>query len=384
MAAPVFETPAVIITEAEELNQLVDTLLTYDQVAIDTESDNFYRYHKRICLVQITAKGVDYIIDPLKTGDLSGLGRLLTSTDIEKVFHGGENDLTLFMDTLGIRVCAPYFDTYIAAQIAGEQKVGFGALVGQYFDMKLDKRFQLHDWGERPISPQAMAYARGDTHFLLPLRDQIWSKVAERGREDHALEEFDRLLAKVRPSAPFDPNSCLRIKGTRGMKPRQLTVLMQLHMMRDAKANELNLAPFRVLANELILALSKSQPATQAALEELPLYRDRGVRRLSDRIIEAILIGQRADAPMPKAPPKTGHGYDKDLEERLRALKGWRKGACTTLGMPPGVLASNAILTEIAAAKPADKDALETLQLVRQWQVNEFGDQWLDILKTLP
>lgn len=384
MSAPQYDAPPTLITTLDGLDELISHLLTFERVAIDTESDNFYRYHRKVCLLQLTAGGRDYIVDPLATGALDPLTRLLTSPDVEKVFHGGENDLGLFYDTMGVKVTLPLFDTYIAAQVAGEQKVGFGALVGAHFGFKLDKRFQLHDWARRPLSSEAIDYARGDTHFLLPLRDKVWEQVLASGREEHALEEFERMTERISASPPFEPDSCLRLKGVRGLDTSALKVLRQLYVLREERASQLDLAPFRVLSNEHVVSLARSRPRSRTALDALPLSRDRGVQRLADALVAAVNQGMQPDAPAPEPPPRGSGPPEKAVEDRFNSLRRWRQAAADTLGLAPGLVAPNATLMAIASARPADLAALGEVTGVRRWQVKEFGETWLSILASAP
>ncbi|NEQ98840.1 MAG: ribonuclease D, partial [Cyanothece sp. SIO2G6] len=37
----------------------------------------------------------------------------------------------------------------------------------------MDKRHQLDNWGERPLSEDSLIYAQMDTHFLPYLRDEL-------------------------------------------------------------------------------------------------------------------------------------------------------------------------------------------------------------------
>ena len=39
--------------------------------------------------------------------------------------------------------------------------------------MQADKRWQLADWRVRPLSEEALLYARMDTHYLLYMYDRI-------------------------------------------------------------------------------------------------------------------------------------------------------------------------------------------------------------------
>jgi len=96
---------------------------------------------------------------------------------VEKIFHAAEYDVLGLHRDFGFAF-ANLFDTMVSARILGYEKVGLGALLEQHFGIRLEKRFQKADWGQRPLSPDMLDYARLDTRFLLPLRDRLDRLVA--------------------------------------------------------------------------------------------------------------------------------------------------------------------------------------------------------------
>lgn len=44
-------------------------------------------------------------------------------------------------------------------------------LLKKYFNFNSEKDYQTADWRVRPLAPEMIAYARTDTHFLIPLFD---------------------------------------------------------------------------------------------------------------------------------------------------------------------------------------------------------------------
>lgn len=383
MTPPSFSRPAHTIDSVAALDTLLSHLRAVKRIALDTEADTFYRYRPQLCLVQVTAEGEDYIVDPLAVGDPRPLRDLFTLPGVEKVFHGAENDLTLIYRTLGVRVEGPLFDTYIAAQVAGEKRVGFGALVEGWLGVTLDKSFQLHDWGRRPLEADALAYARGDTHFLLAIADRVWEGVTARRREDHAREEFGRLADKVEAQSPFDPDGCLKLKGARTLDPIGLKVLRALYVFREAEAERANLAPFRVLQNDALIAIARARPTNISGLAKVPSLRETTLRRIGHGALEAVARGQAPDAPMPQWPAPEGRP-DPVVEGRVKRLRKWRERAATELGIDPGFLAPNHLLQTLATHRPQSVEALASLPVVRRWQIAEFGEVWISLLSQRP
>ena len=59
--------------------------------------------------------------------------------------------------------------------------LGLGAILLERFGVKLDKRMQRFDWGQRPLPAAALEYARHDTRLLLALRELLHPPVRVAG-----------------------------------------------------------------------------------------------------------------------------------------------------------------------------------------------------------
>ena len=58
----------------------------------------------------------------------------------------------------------------------------------------------------------------------------------------------------------FDALGYLRIKGAKSLEPIPLAILRELFLVRDARAQEIDRPPFKVLGNRTLLELVKIQP----------------------------------------------------------------------------------------------------------------------------
>src|SRR4030043_122540 len=73
------------------------------------------------------------------------------------------------------------FDTMLAARIWGRKEVGLGSILEAEFKLKVDKRHQRADWGQRPLPGFLLDYARQDTHFLIPLQEILKRQLESKG-----------------------------------------------------------------------------------------------------------------------------------------------------------------------------------------------------------
>ena len=150
--------PARLLDTPAALEALSVELRGEPALALDTESDSLYRYHYRVCVIQLSTATADYILDPLNLPDLALLGTWLADPTVEKVFHAAENDILVLKRDFGFAF-ARIFDTMLAARILGWQRVSLAALLAEQYGVKLDKRAQLTDWGRRPLSREQLSYA---------------------------------------------------------------------------------------------------------------------------------------------------------------------------------------------------------------------------------
>ena len=82
-------TPTLIDT-ADALAGVAATLTAQPAVAVDTESNSLHAYRERVCLLQFSIPGADFIVDPLAVTDLSPLAALFSDPRIQKIFHAAD------------------------------------------------------------------------------------------------------------------------------------------------------------------------------------------------------------------------------------------------------------------------------------------------------
>src|ERR1041385_6884748 len=105
-----------MIERDTQLKELLPKLEAVDRVAVDTEADSLHCYFEKLCLIQISIPGHDYLVDPLTDLDLAPLADALTPKEI--VLQGADFDLRLLRRSLGF-VATRIFDTVIAARLLG-------------------------------------------------------------------------------------------------------------------------------------------------------------------------------------------------------------------------------------------------------------------------
>src|SRR4051794_22593672 len=143
---------------------MIDRIVTQPVIAVDTEADSLHSYFDKVCLIQISADGEDFVIDPLAKIDIARFGQVLSNPDIRKIFHGGDYDLRILNRDFGFTI-TNMVDTMICAQLLGYEAFGLAALLDRHFGVKLNKAHQRADWSMRPLPP-AMLNTPRSTHAI--------------------------------------------------------------------------------------------------------------------------------------------------------------------------------------------------------------------------
>ncbi len=259
----------LIVANRKDLDRLVEELLYAPRVAVDTESDSLYSYYHKVCLIQLSVPGKDIIVDPLAMDDLSPLGRVMASPDVEKVFHAATNDILALKHDYDFRF-SNLFDTYIAARMLEMERQSLAYLLKTLLGVSVNKKYQKANWGQRPLPRELMEYATNDTRYLLKLRDRLEKELRREGLWAEAKRAFAR-LERIEPEPKqFDPRGYRRIHGARSLSGAQLSVLEELYRFREREAQKLDRPPFKVLSNEGMLNISKTLPKNMRDLEKLP------------------------------------------------------------------------------------------------------------------
>lgn len=367
--------PRLVDTPAE-LSAMAAALCAAPLIAVDTESNAFHAYRTRVCLVQIADREREWAVDPRALDDLGPLGAVLNTPGSLKVVHAAEGDILGLRRDFGFGI-TPLFDTMLAARILGYRRFGLADLLAEHFHVTLDKRYQRHDWGQRPIVPAALRYAAGDVRYLPALHDLLRRQLVEAGRLQEAEEEFER-VSRAQPEArEFDPDGFWRIRGARELSPAGRSVLRALYIFRDSRARALDRPPVRVLSDDALLAISRTQPADAAELRRVGLS-PLQVDRYGNAIVAAVRRAQRS--PAPQAPRGGGPPPDPRVTLRYDALRAWRKNRAAARGVEPEIIVSNASLRALARATPATAAEAAQIAALGPWKAAAYAEEMVRVL----
>ena len=361
------------VSENSRLAEIVDTISRGARVAVDLESNGFFRYRERVCLVQLASDAGTFLVDPLSIDDVRPLGELFSDRSVEKVFHAADYDLRSLDRDWGFSV-NNLFDTSIAAAFVGTERLGLQALVEEHVGVKLpkSKKLQRSDWTKRPLSAEALRYAANDVRYLIQIRDILQAGLEARSRLAWAKEEFER-LAKIRHTPVDRKMAFMSMKGANRLNGKGLAVLRALCQVREREAKRLDRPVFKIAPDSALVALASDPNADHRSVKGMGWFsRPPASRRLKPAIKQGL---KSSPVVLPK-PTRNGEARDRAelrrAEARLRKLKSWRLNLGRRLKLDPSLLWPRASLERLArdpSTLPSELDSRE----VRDWQRSEFS-----------
>jgi ribonuclease D len=379
--------PPIWVDTPQTLHAMVERLRGEPALAIDTESNSLYVYREQLCLVQISVPGADFLVDGLAVTDLAPLEPLLADPAVCKVLHGAEYDLAMLHAHSRLAVTG-LFDTMWASRILGWKEHGLAALIQAHFGVALNKKYQRADWGLRPLPAEQSDYARMDTHYLLPL-SAIQSRALEKaGRWPQAEHRFAELCLTRWEDHSFDPGGFWRLPGVHELDDVGRGALRRLWALRDRCAQAENRPPFKILPNQVLLALSEVRPMTLPELRRVRGMPQRWVGRYGEALLDAIQQGEGEPIPWDQR-PRLDHAPGSQprgrptpaCQERFSALRAWRNARAEAGHVEPDIILSNHLLWAVAHRNPRQMADLGGEGLLAGWQVEEFGRELLTVVR---
>lgn len=251
----------------ETLNSMLDHLKTARELAVDVEHHSYRTFQGITCLLQISTRKRDFIVDTIALRDeLHILNHVFADPAIVKVFHGAESDVEWLQRDLSLYI-VNLFDTHKASRRLGFPRLSLAYLLKNYCDLDVDKTFQLADWRIRPLPEEFLKYAQQDTHYLLYVYDRLRNDLidAANGATNLISSVFhdSKIVSLIRYEKPvFNSNSYkdLYLKMKKSYSISQLYALKNLYKWRDEVARKEDESYQYVLPNHMLLQISEVLP----------------------------------------------------------------------------------------------------------------------------
>lgn len=377
------------VRRVENVRALEEALATWSQapsLGVDTEANSFHAYRERLCLLQVADGTDDWLVDPIALGpELRRIAPLFADPAIPKIFHAAEYDLMLLRKELGIEMRG-LFDTQVASTLLKRKQTGLAAVLLEVYGLDVSKKEQRSDWGRRPLTPEQMAYARSDVHFLPDLHLRLARDLETEGVARHAAHEFARLEREVLVPRPPDPLRWRKMKGARTLDPEGTARLEALFQWRESVAEARDVPPFRVLGNDSIMDLAARPPRDAKELAGVAGVGWNLARKIGPELMDLLesVKGRRVEL---EARPRLSSGERRRQQverDNLEALRMWRKERAIALDLPSERLLHRRQLEELARALPRTAEELERILPLNEWQREFLEASLLRTLESLP
>lgn len=328
-----------MIATSDALSELLERLAAAPRIAIDTEADSLHCYFEKLCLIQISAPGIDALVDPLAGVPLQPLFDIFNAKPL--IFHGLDYDVRLLRRN-GAFDSTSIFDTMIAARLTGTPEFSLAALIHRHFGVQLAKGSQKADWARRPLTPLMAEYAINDTKYLLRLEEILEADLRRLGRWDWFVQSVEKAIRSAQTPREREPDAAWRIAKSGDLRGRASALLRELWMWRDQEAQQIDRPAFHVLRNEELIDSARRFDAG----EPVEIRHLRGHRKHG--FFEA---AKRAMALDPDDWPERIRGRGRrqtpDEEARVKEIKLKRDKIAADLGLDPSLIAARATLDGI-------------------------------------
>lgn len=166
-----FQTMEILVARTpEQITQAFERLSVCKELGCDTETSGLKAGTSRLFSVQFSDGDFSVLVPVSEGVQLGVLARILSSTDIVKIFHNAKFDLP-FLNAAGHTV-VNIFDTMIAERVltrGAYQSSSLGETLYRYFAVDLDKapreKFSSRKW-DGVWTDELVNYALSDVAYL--------------------------------------------------------------------------------------------------------------------------------------------------------------------------------------------------------------------------
>jgi ribonuclease D len=373
VSRPRTRSPYRYITTAPALAEALGRIKHARRIAIDIEANSLYQYHQKVCLIQLTLHGEDFIVDPLVGLDLSAFLEVLAEKPL--IAHGADYDLRMMRQSLGFLPRKEVFDTMSAAQLLGYEQFSLAALAERYLGLHMTKRNQKSNWSRRPLSDKQLEYACDDTHYLEPIAERMAEELERLGRTEWLRQICARTVESAAEGmrADYDPEEAWRVKGAALLDREQLAYVREIWHWREREAQKQNRPPFKVFGNPEMLELAQwaARHPKKEITEWSRLPRNLGGARL-EGLVRAVKKARSLPESQwpPQRKPRAVQAPQPDCRHEIEVLQEECRRLAEGLGIAPSVLAPRAALVALARSRPRSLEEASSCGALLGWQAD--------------
>ncbi|KAJ4971772.1 hypothetical protein NE237_004871 [Protea cynaroides] len=249
---PLETTPFKLVEEVKDLKELTVKLENVDEFAVDLEHNRYRSFQGTTCLMQISTRSEDYVVDTLKLW-----------------VHIGPHLREVFEDPSKKK----------ASRVLQLGRNSLEYLLHHFCGVTAKKEYQNADWRLRPLPDEMLRYAREDTHYLLHIYDLMRTNLlsapaASESGVDLLLEVYNRsydICMQLYEKRLLTDTSYLHIYGLgeADFNLQQLAVVAGLCDWRDVVARTEDESIGYILPNKALLEIARQMPVIAGKLQRL-------------------------------------------------------------------------------------------------------------------
>lgn len=367
-----------VLTTDKQIKGLCRELKKADVIAFDTEFVSENTYRPLLCLLQVATRERAVAIDPLAGCDLAPFWKVLTEGSHETIVHAGREEIRFCLAAVD-RSPRELFDVQLAAGFVGlEYPAGYGNLIHRVLSRQMKKSETRTDWQRRPLSKQQIKYALDDVRYLLPLRDELASRLKRMKRQDWLQEETADWIAEV--EAAENREKWRNVSGSGNLRGRALAVLRELWRWREEEARKRNQPAKRVLRDDLMVELARRQVTDPKRISAV-----RGMDRPKwKKIIPqlAAAVQQGLDVPDEDWPRNRRREAPPQLTMLGQFLAAAVSSICREAEVAPSLVGNPTDVRDLIVYRlgGGGQQGEQPPQLCRGWRAKLVGDLLADLL----
>ncbi|WP_085585081.1 MULTISPECIES: ribonuclease D [unclassified Pseudomonas] len=344
-------------------------------VALDTEFMRVDTFYPIAGLLQVGDGQRAYLIDPLTIDAWQPLAALLENTAVVKVLHACSEDLEVLLRLTG-SLPAPLFDTQLAAAYLNLGfSMGYSRLVQEVLGIELPKGETRSDWLQRPLSDTQVSYAAEDAVHLAEVFVKLRPKLSDE-RCAWVLEDGAELVANLRRET--DPYEVYReAKLAWKLSRAQLAVLRELCAWREREARARNLPRNRIVREQSLWPLARTQPDNLGALAKIEDMHPRTVRQDGEFLLD--LIKRSGSVSPDQWPPAIPEPLPIEAAALIKRLRAIGQAEAERLGIAPELMLRKKTL-EALVKSGFPEGPYQLPDSLRGWRRELMGQQLLDSL----
>lgn len=368
----------VYIDNKKALELACISMQNANAIGVDTESSGFYTYYSRVCLIQVTCKDKNYLIDPLSKISIKPLEEVFSNPKVLKVFHSAMDDIKALKRDFGFSF-QNIADTMYSSKLLGFEHNSLNYIVEKYFQVKLSKTEQKSNWEKRPLDKQQLKYAALDTVYLCAIWEKMKQELQEAELLEEALSEFEKMTQEVYHGRETShENHWYKFHNILKYTPEQRRKIHDLLEFREEKARRVNKAPFRILNTEAIHNLVTAENLNEELIEKY-------IHNKKDAQEVLHILQNPSGPPLEKSDiPKYDVGISPDEKAKLVLLRKWRTKIIQKRKIHHTMIISNRQMIQLIQNPPQNLEELEKSNIMSKWKVQNYGPSLLKALNNEP